>query len=113
MGSNVKVVLPCNYVYWCGECGHDAVWEIKTSAVALDILWQDEQCEMSLHGERVVVIVCACDVIQTRSSMGSIGPFGTVRPQESASAHHGKMHESRILLPDCGVRHRGLTSKCV
>ena len=64
-------------------------------ARTLNILWQDEQCEISLHGERVVAIVCACDVIQTKSSMGSIGPFGTVRPQESASAHHDKMHESR------------------
>ena len=48
-------------------------------------------------GEGVAAVVCACDVIQSNSSMGSIGLPSTVQPQGFASSHHDKMHESGIL----------------
>ena len=48
-------------------------------------------------GEGVAAVVCACDVIPSKSSVGSIGLPSTVESQRSASSPHDKMHESGIL----------------
>ena len=49
--------------------------------------YRDKMNNVRFHciGEGVAAVVCACDVIQSNSSMGSIGLPSTVQPQGFAS----------------------------
>ena len=53
-------------------------------------------------GESVSAVACRCDVITYESPMGSMGLPALFSPQEVASVHHEKMHESIVLWTNEG-----------